>query len=524
MKSFMKYWLKSSMILMALSGLIVLNSCSSPDEQGDQAPSKKPNVLWFFVEDINPWLKCYGHDLSSTPNIDRLVENGVVFENAFAAAPVCSPARSSIITGVMATTLGTHQHHSARTVEAAHYLPDSVTTVPELFREAGYYTYNNGKDDYNFTYNRQKLYSGDIETFFWYTLGGGGHWRDSLRQEDQPFFGQIQITGGKYALPHPSSVAKYEATLKKSERVSPNDIDIPPYFPDHPMIRKEWALHYDAIKMVDYDVERVLKQLEEDGELENTVIFFFSDHGFEGLRHKQFCYEGGIHIPFIVSYFGDDPEIKKQIKKGTRRGDLISAIDVTATSLAIAGLEVPEFMESRNVFAKDFHRDFVVSTRDRCDFTIDRIRSIRTKQYKYIRNFHPERSYMQPNYRDSRPIFKMLKNMYETGQLNDVQAKYWEPTKPKEELYDIAADPHEINNLAADPQYAEVLKDLRGKLDKWILETDDKGQYPEKVEDLRFIYERWLDRCVNPEFDYVKANPRNQTPGWIRDLLNYPEN
>jgi arylsulfatase A-like enzyme len=200
---------------------------------------------------------------------------------------------------------------------------------------------------------------------------------------------------------------------------------------------------------------------------------------------------------------------------------MISALDFAGTTLALAGVPIPSAMEGRNVFADDFHRDYVVSARDRCDFTVDRIRTVRDKQYRYIRNFHPERSYMQPQYRDTREEFLIIKEMYDNGQLNEAQAHYWKPTKPVEELYDIVIDPHEINNLADNPEYAEVLASMRIILDNWIEESDDKGQYPEHVEDLRFIYERWLDRCVNPEFDYVKKNPRHFTPPWLVELYGY---
>ncbi len=499
----------------ATLSVVSFPSCNQESrKKSEQADSGKPNILWIFVEDICPLISSYGYELNQTPNIDQLAENGVLFRNAYATTPVSSAARSSIITGYMPTTLGMHNHHSSRTAETGVWLPENVKTIPEIFREAGYYTFNNGKDDYNFMYNRSKLYSGEVKTNFWYTLVGGGHWRDPERKPGQPFFGQIQLEGGKYVLQYKNPSSKYQRVLSPEARM---DSTIPaplPYMPDHPLLRKDWALHHDAVKMVDKDVEEILALLKEDGLLENTIIFFFSDHGYEGLRHKQFLYDGGLHVPFIVSCYGKDD----QIEKGALREDLVSGIDFGITTLALAGLQIPEGVEGRNVFAKDFHRDYIIGTRDRMDFTIDRMRAVRTDRYKYIRNFHPERSYMQPQYRDTRAEFRLVKEMYEKGELNEVQAMYWKPEKPVEELYDLVNDPHEINNLAANPDYKEILEKHRDILEQWMEETDDKGQYPENIEGLRFIVQKWgIDRCVNPEYDTLRSNPyMDGTPPWAR--------
>jgi len=504
-----KSLLRSFTIGTATLTMVSVPSYGIESARNNTVPKQvKPNVLWIFVEDICPLISSYGVTLNQTPNIDRLAQNGVLFTNAFATTPVCSPARSAVITGYMPTTLGIHNHHSSRSVESAIFLPDNVKTIPEIFREAGYYTFNKGKDDYNFIYNRKKLYSGDITTNFWYTFVGNGHWRDKERKPGQPFFGQIQSEGGKYALGYKSAGSHYNKVLRPEERMDSTKPEALPYMPDHPLLRKDWALHYDAVKLVDYDVKRILGELEEDGLLDNTIIFFFSDHGYEGLRHKQFLYDGGIHIPFIVTYFGEH----KLIKHGLIRNDMVSGVDFGITALTLAGLEVPAGVEGKNVFAKDFHRDYIIATRDRMDFTIDMIRAVRTQKYKYIKNFHPERCYMQPQYRDTRAEFELVKSMYEKGELNEVQAKYWKPTKPEEELFDLGKDPHEINNLATDPDYASILAEYRGILSTWMKETDDKGQYPEDIEGLRYIVMKWgIDRCVNPEYDILRKNP--YTPG-----------
>lgn len=490
---------------MIVCVMLAIAGCTPAEhkESGTQ-----PNILWIYIEDINPFISAYGCDINSTPNIDRLAENGVLFEKAFTPSPVCSPTRSAIITGTLPTTFGLHNHHSSRTVESAIFLPEGVKTVPELFKEAGYYTFNHGKDDYNFIYDRKQLYSGTHENHFWYTWQGTGSWRDENRKLDQPWFGQIQLEGGKYVLAIETIQETYKATIPPGERMDPAVPELPPYYPDIPEIRDDWAMHYDAIKMVDLDVKNILEELERDGELDNTVIFFFSDHGYKGIRHKQFCYDGGIRVPLIVACFGRD----KWVMKSVRRGDLVSLIDVGPTSLALAGIQVPEYMEGMDMFDGNYHRDHIIATRDRCDFAIDRIRAVRTERFKYIRNFMPERSYQQPSYRDRRIEYTAIRDLFEKGLLNEVQARYWLPAKPEEELYDLENDPHEIRNLAEDPAYTGELERHRRILQNWIRETDDKGQYPEDIDALRFMIERWGNRCVNPEFDVVRVTPMKGTP------------
>lgn len=506
-------------IALALVVVGMFGACTTADTSAKKG--NDVNIVWIYAEDVSPWYSCYGNKVVNTPNIDRMAENGVMFTNTYAACPVCSPSRSGIITGMMPTTIGAHQHHSARTVESQHYLPDSTRTIPELFKNAGYYTFNDGKDDYNFSYDRSKMYSGNFKAYFWYTLKGEGHWRTADRKKGQPFFGQFQLEGDKYTLPQPAREKEYFSRIPEDKRIKGENVDLPPYFPDIKLIRDRLARHYDAVQMVDQDVERVLRELKEDNLLENTIVILLSDHGNESLRFKQFCYDGGIQIPFIVSYFGNDQKILEKIKKGTVRTDMVAGMDIAATTLALAGLEIPKTMEGKDVFAPDFHREYIIAGRDRCDFTIDRIRCVRNQNFKYIKNYYPDRSYMQPQYRETRPEFTVLKSMYEKGELNEVQAKYWEPTRPAEELYDVINDPYEINNLAELPEYAEKMDSMRTILDNWIAETNDQGQYAENPEDLRFIYHCWLDRCTDPVFDYVKSHPIPLTPPWLVELYDY---
>lgn len=463
---------------------------------------KKPNILWIMVEDLNPVFSCYGETINPTPTLDNLAANGILFKNAYTPAPVCSAARSAFITSTMPTTFGLHNHHSSRTVEDAIFLPEGVKTIPEVFKENGYYTFNHGKDDYNFIYDRKKLYHDDVETDFWYTFSGGGNWLEKL-SPDQPFFGQIQLEGGKLGL-----VQVYDKTKEKITPIDRSLVQLPPYYPNIPSVHEDFARHYDAARATDLEVEEIMNQLKEKGLLNNTYVFFFADHGYKGIRHKQFLYDGGIQIPLIMAYFGED----SQIKQKTVREDLVSGIDIGTTSLSLAGLEIPIYMEGQNMLDSNFKRDFIIATRDRCDFSIDRIRAVRTDKFKYIKNYMPYRSYTQPAYRDRRAEFVDIKKMFEEGKLNDVQAKYWLPTKPEEELYNLENDPYEINNLAYDSNFNNELEKLRGILNNWTETYGDKGSEPQNLYSLKFMYDRWGERCVNEEFDAVKNMTINNAP------------
>ena len=461
------------------------SACRSTNKQ-------RPNILWIEVEDLSPLMSCYGHKISPTPNLDRMAQKGVLFLNTFMPAPVCSPCRSALITGMMQTTLGTHNHHSSRSEETAIHLPSDVKTLPELFRQAGYFTFNQGKDDYNFWYDRDSLYAGEYTTHKLYGKSGKRNigWKD--RQQYQPFFGQVQLSGGKHI---------YRENFKERVRnpVDRQAFDLPPYYPDHPEVREDWAQHIDSAQITDDEVGEIVECLRADGLLENTIIFFFSDHGMRLWRHKQFCYDSGLHVPFIMSWPGNPQKLGGE---GNIREDLVNGIDIAATSLALAGIEIPGYMGGRNLFAREFEpREFVLSARDRCDYTIDRIRTVRTKRFRYIRNFLLDRPYMQPNYRDAWEITQIMRNLHAEGQLDAVQDRFWSEERPPEELYDLQNDPHEIDNLAGRPEYEDELVRHRKILDDWILQTDDKGQYQEDAANLKYMFDWWGEKCVNPEYD-----------------------
>jgi arylsulfatase A-like enzyme len=487
MKQSRRHFLRSTIntSVCILAGAIL--SCKA--QRSEQV--KRPNVLWIYIEDMNPFLGCYGDSTVPTPNMDGLAQQGVLFEKCFVTAPVCSPCRSAIITGRMQTTIGAHNHNSAYNKDTPILLPDYLrgNTLPEIFRKNGYSTFNQGKDHYNFTHDRQKLYSMQrVEK------NEFAPWRE-LKDRKKPFFGQVQVLGGKFA-----NFDGYKLDVLP-ERVKPEDVadQLPPYYPKDPIILKHWAWHYDAISMTDMDVGKIIQLLKEDGLLENTIIFCFSDHGCYMPRHKQFCYEGGLHVPFIVTA----PDKYAQIGKGVRRKDLISALDISATSLAFAGIEIPDWYDSKDLFAPGYKREFVVAAKDRMDFTIDRVRSLRdNKGFKYIRNFMLDRPYMQLNYRHHKDFMKRMEELFKEKKLTDEQAGFWGKDRPAEELYNLNNDPHEVNNLVGDPDYEQQLLKMRTQLNEWIKETDDKGQYPEDEPNLRHTYEKFGDaKCINPEYN-----------------------
>lgn len=483
---------KSSFLAIVFAAQFILLGCKEVPE----TEKISPNILWIFLEDTSPLLSSYGTTLIQTPNIDKLAEQGTLYTNAFMPAPVCSASRSSIITGIMSTTTGTHNHHSSRTPESAIRLPENISTIPEVFKEAGYFTFNNGKDDYNFEYNRKDLYSQEYLQHPFYGKKGE-HLEFSVIAANQPFFGQIQMAGGKEI---------FSSKFKKSVKapMDKSKIELPPYLPNHPAIVEEYANHLDAIQVTDEKVGAIMKELANNKLLDNTIVFFFSDHGMRLTRHKQFLYDGGLQVPLIIADFRKH----KTIEAGVVNEDLVSGLDLGTSSLSLAGISVPDYMEGRNIFdTSATPREYIISTRDRCDFTIDRIRSVRSKEFKYIRNFMTDRPYLQPTYMnvDQVEFVMVMKQLHTEGKLNPVQDQFFSELRPAEELYDLKNDPFELRNLAVDPKFAETLTEYATILEEWIVETDDKGQYPENKEGLKLMLGIWGDHAVNPEYEVLRA-------------------
>lgn len=479
--------LRSAATAFALASTALLAASDTPEADSRPTDTSRPNILWVYLEDTNAWMSCYGDEVVETPNIDALAARGVRFDRAYQTAGVCSPTRSAVITGMYQTSIGAHEHYSSfeewRGVVMDEWDPNylGVRTIPEIFRLAGYYTFNEGKFHYNFRYDASDLYDRTGRNGF-KGARDGTEW--SGRKDGQPFFGQIQLRGGKRG--------------DSPRRVDPADVSVPPYYPDHPVYRREIAHHYDTILKMDEILGDIVDALKRDGLYENTIVFFFSDHGMRLPRHKQFLYEGGIRVPLVIAGPGV-PESKV-------RGDLVSGIDLGPTALRMAGINIPPHMEGRDVFAKDYRRDYAVAARDRCDYTIDRIRAVVTKRYKYIRNFMTDRPYLQPQYRDGRESMKVLKQLYAEGELDGFQARFASDERPAEELYDLKADPHETKNLvhSYERRHQLALAEMRMFLHRWIVETNDQGRFPETDEALKAVIKRWGRKAVNKEYDRVR--------------------
>ncbi len=464
-------------------GALSLTACAQPMTE------EPVNILWLWGEDISPWMPLYGDNTIETPYIDFLAENGVTYTNCYATSSVSSPTRSAIITGMMQTTIGAHNHRSGRSEELLTLLPDSIKVLPQIMAQGGYYSFNNGKDDFNWKYDWNDYWNGTFTEKSGFGTVGKGDWEG--RDEGQPFFGIIELYGGK-------------GNSEVDKPVDENKIKVPPYYPDSKMIRTQMAKHYNQIISTDNDIKHIIDDLKKAGLYENTIMIFLSDNGYLTPRDKQFLYDGGIHMPFVVSAPGNHALLEKYgVEIGERRDQMVSLLDVTATTIAMAGLDIPDYMESQNIFDKNYNRDFIVAARDRCDFTIDRIRAIRSKEFKYIRNFMTDRPLLQSQYRDNKSWFMEFINDSKSGKY-EFESEWMSDTRPAEELYDVVNDPYEVNNLANNPQYKDELNLMRKRLATWIEESGDRGQYPQTKEELEIVYERWGDRCVNSEYDIVK--------------------
>ena len=479
-------------ILTALLGTALFSSLGFAQGDNSHVPIIKegpnqPNILWIYIEDTNAWMSCYGDNVVETKNIDQLAAEGVRFDRAYMTSGVCSPTRSAVITGMYQTSIGAHEHYSSFSKWRGNVMEKwepnhlGVRTVPEIMQASGYYTFNEGKFHYNFVFDEDDLYHRHGANGY-KGAKNGTEW--SGRKPGQPFFGQIQLVGGKFRNAKP--VVKNE------------DVPVPAIYPDHPIIRKNIAYHYNTILELDRELGEIVDGLKRDGLYDNTIIFFFSDHGSLMPRSKQFLYEEGIRVPFILR--------GPNIPVGKVREDLVSGIDISATTLALANIKIPDNMHGMNMMADDFHRDYILAARDRCDYTIDRIRAINTGRYKYIRNFMTDKPYMQPNYRSESELMKFMHTAYEAGNLNETQARFFSDHRPAEELYDLQNDPGETNNLVHSfkRKHAIQLAKHRDILYRWIIETDDKGRFPESNNALSAVLDRWGDDAVNKEYDRVR--------------------
>ncbi len=436
----------------------------------------QPNILWIVCEDISPTLSMYGDSIAKTPNLDALASESLIYNNAFAPVGVCAPARSSIITGMYPTSIGTMHMRTGKDITAwgkrkykskipvtdiqgdsirqyAVVLPAEIKCFTEHLRANGYFCTNNEKTDYQFA----------APLTAWDENNKKAHWRN--RPEGKPFFSVFNIN-----TTHESQLWK-KAHLPLT--VALENVPVPPYFPDNEITRKDIARHYSNIELMDKQVGKIINQLKADGLYDETIIFFYSDHGGPLPRQKRAIYDSGLRVPFFI---------KKQNSKSTERTErMISFVDLAPTILSLANISPPKYMEGKAFLGKykTEPRGYVFGSSDRFDEYTDRSRMVRDKQYLYVRNFFPkEIKYKDVAYRKNIPMMNEILRLKNENQLDKIQA-IWFGEKDAEELYDCKNDPHNLHNLAADPQYAEQLHQLRQQLLEQLQSSPDWGQIPE---------------------------------------------
>lgn len=433
-----------------------------PEEQPQPA---RPNILWITCEDTSPYLGCWGDPYATTPNLDRFAGQAIRYTNAYSTAPVCSPARSCLITGVYATSLGTQNLRSDIRI------PKQIEPLPKRLRVAGYYCSNNFKEDYNFK-----------DATIWNDSSPTAHWRN--RPTGLPFFSVFNITcthQGQINGSDEEFFEKYTSKLKPEQRHDPKVLAPPPFYPDTPMVRKIWARYYDLITTMDQQVGDLLQQLEADGLAQSTIVFFFPDHGLGLPRFKRTLYDTGLRVPLMVRVPARYQHLTPYAAGG-RTDQLVSFVDFAPTVLSLAGLATPPHMQGQPFLGQTpaAPREYIFATHSRVDEAYDMSRCVRDRRYKYIRNFMPHLPYIQPSdYCDQAEIMQELRRVAKEGGLAGIEKLLWEPTKPVEELYDTLTDPNEVKNLAGSPVQEQTLSRLKRQLWDWMAQTKDTELLPE---------------------------------------------
>ncbi len=418
---------------------------------------ERPNILWLVSEDNSPFLGCYGDKNAITPNLDKLADKGITYDNAFANAPVCAPMRNSIITGVFASTTG------CQNMRSKNPLPKHIKFFPEYLREAGYYCTNNAKEDYN-TINTSTI---------WDESSRNAHYNN--RKEGQPFFAIFNTN-----LSHEHKIHYTSLIDKDKLQHDPTEMVLAPYHPDLSEIRQCYANYYDYVTRMDAWIGEKLKEIEDNDLSENTIVFYYSDHGGVLPRSKRFIYESGTKIPFIIRF----PEKYKHLApgiSGSREDRLISLVDLAPTMLNLTGIQIPGYMSGKAFLGaqKVKKPEYVHFFRQRMDERYDMMRAVRDKKFRYIRNYMPHRKYgLHLAYLWRSTATRAWEEAYYGGECNDIQARFWGYKEP-EELYAIDTDPHNVNNLAHDSEYMSVLKRMRDETKRWVRENKDAGFLPE---------------------------------------------
>ena len=449
------------------------------------AKAKAPNILWLVGENLTHDLGCYGAKDVYTPNLDQLAAQGVRYMRVFATNPACAPSRSAFFTGMYQTSTDTHPMRSHRNDDFR--LPSGVRPITQRLRDAGYYTANiktvagesvgTGKLDLNFV-NEGPIYDEDSND--WSTL-----------KSRQPFFAVVNSEESEYDIYDRQSYKKerveWVGEREHVQHAKPENVTPPPYYPEHPVVRQEWARYLNSVSGMDVRIGKVLAQLRADGLEDDTIILFFGDNGRLEPRGIHWCYDSGLRVPMIIKWPKNIPA-PPQLRAGTIDDQIHSLIDVTATTLAIAGLPRVPLMQGRIFLGErtDLPRKFAFAARDRIDETVQRIRSVHEARYHYLRTYTDGPTFASLNrYKEKCfQIYPVMRELYAKGELNGPALQLMERRGPSEELYDTLADPHEINDLvnSAKPEHRDALLRLQAALDTWIHETDDRGMFSEPVE------------------------------------------
>ena len=464
-----------------------------PPEQPAPSPTSRPNIVWISSEDMSPRLGAYGDRIARTPVLDGLARESVRYTRAFTTAPVCAPSRAAIITGMYQTTLGAQ--HMRTTEDGVPELPGPYLAVPpfyakafpEYLRAAGYFTSNRAKTDYQF----------GVPFTIWDELGGEAHWRNRP-DKGQPFFSVFNLGVTHESQIFPSSPARKGKPLV----TDPAALKVPPYYPDTPLVREELARMYDNVADMDRQVGAILQQLQEDGLAANTIVFYWSDHGDGVPRAKRSLYDSGLRVPLMIRWPGT-------VAAGTISDQLVSFVDLAPTVLALAGVTVPAHLPGRVLVGPRAGAppEYVFAARDRMDIEYDMMRSARDARFLYIRNFAPEQPYAGHNiYRNQSGIMQEWFRLQAERRLSGPAALWMRTSRPAEELYDVQADPEQVDDLSASAAHRPTLEKLRGAVTAWMARSGDQGM----VNEPEMIQRMWPGG-VQPETAQPYILPRRTT-------------
>ena len=452
---------EAAMKLILTFVLLVLTLSGLP-----AATPGRPNILWITCEDTSPLLGAYGDTFAVTPRLDAFARQSVRYDQAFAYTGVCAPSRSCLITGVYPLRLGSHHMRSnAR-------LPADFKCFPEYLRGAGYYASNNVKEDYNFVTPRGT----------WDESSNRAHWRN--RTPGQPFFSVFNFT-----VTHQSQIfcddARYQQNTKRltpAQRRDPAKVTVPPFHPDTPEFRKEWARHYENVTAMDYQVGDVLDELEKDGLAEDTIVFFFSDHGTGMPGVKMWAWGPSLRVPLLVR-FPKKWQHLAPAAPGSATDRMVSFVDFAPTVLSLAGVALPAHFQGGAFLGPKAGpaREYVFGGKERQGEAVDCVRYVRDHRFQYLRNFLPHLPYGQyMSYNWQHASMRQWEALHLEGKLSGSPARFFAPRKPVEELYDARNDPWQVRNLATDPAYASELTRLRAALEAQMRAAGDLGLLPER--------------------------------------------